>query len=641
MEHPQLNPKVSFSIASLEYQKGEYRQALHTLNKLLDIQKDGKTYALLAKTFAKIGLRSDAASIFEVAASYDDAHSTEYRKQAMTLHLECGNEDEALVSGKRLFEKDPNDPDVAFVLATIFLKRGERDILEGLRKPLITSGKPEHIALAGQLLTEHLADENNYLTTQKVLQGAPGNTGIRSVYLTQARELNDYVAIEKHQPLLDKAYAKGDLADLSREHPWFNLNWCGDEKINSLSQYTIRAAAPETTALRRQMPHTWSDKIRIGYLSSDFWDLHATMKLLRNVLERHDRERFEITLFCYTPARLLERNTADRSTWGNVVSILDMSDEEAAATIRAHGIDILVEMKGHTKDARPGILSYPTAPVQVAWLGFPGSTLNVDLDYVIGDHYVLQDTSKPYYHEKFCRLPDTYQPNDPVNRSPLTPHSRAELGLPEDTFLFASFNNNRKISLEVINLWVKILKRAKNSSLLLLTTSERSRINIENKFESEGISPRRIIFTPKVSYEQHLNRLQAADVGLDTFPYNGHTTTSEQLWGGLPVIAMKGTNFASRVSESLLNAIGLPELVTADPSAYVKEAIACYENPDRVAGYKSKLAENRLIAPLFDSERFCRHLEMAYETMADRARNGLEPDHFDVPALPPRTTRFQ
>lgn len=636
-----LSTTISFAAASKEYQKGRYGQALSVLNKLLEVQRDGKTYALLARTMLKVGMKSDAAMVFDMAADQEDANATEYRRKAMMLHFEGGRDDEALVAAKRLFEKAPSDPDVAYVLATIFLKRGERDILEGIRKPLLASANPQHLVLASQLLTNELGNENDLVTTRKILEKIPGNNVVRSIYLQMARELNDYEAIARHEPIIMAAIESGNLGFLDHEGPWPNLHWCGDEGINRLATYKLPALPENATTLRRAMRHAWSDKIRIGYLSSDLWSDHATMKLLRSVLERHDRNKFDITLFCYTPSRLLQMNDAERSAWGGIVRVADMSDMEAASAIRESQVDILIDLKGHTKDGRPGILNHQAAPIQVAWLGFPGSTANIDLDYVIGDRHVLPDSSKPHYHEKFCRLPDTYQPNDSTNRPPLRPQGRADLALPQDRFLFASFNHNRKISPEVIELWARILKRSPESSLLLLAVSERSRENILKKFKSEKIAAERILFTPKMEYEQHLNRLQAADVGLDTFPVNGHTTTSEQLWGGLPVITVKGTNFASRVSESLLHAMNLPELVAEDKDAYVDLAVSCYENPESLAACRAKLQQNRLVAPLFDSERFRLHLEAAYEMMRDRARSGLDPDHFDVPALPVRTTPIQ
>jgi predicted O-linked N-acetylglucosamine transferase (SPINDLY family) len=366
------------------------------------------------------------------------------------------------------------------------------------------------------------------------------------------------------------------------------------------------------------------------------------MKLLRRILELHDRDKFEITLFCHTEEKYLEHEagTVDRSQWGHVCTVRDMTDEEAAKAIRERQIDILVDLKGHTFGGRSRILNYGGAPLQATWLGFPGSVTDVDLDYAIGDRFVLPASSEANYYEKLVRMPDCYQPNDPANRPKPRPTTRAQVGLPEGAFVFASFNANRKINTAVLDVWCNILKRAPNSVLWLMLSSPRTQNNLLNYMNKKGVESDRVIFCPRVPYEEHIDRQQMADLGVDTFPVNGHTTTSEQLWGGLPVLTVKGTNFASRVSESLLNAIGLPELVASDTGAYENMAVELANAPDRIAEYKRRIRENAVIMPLFDAERFTLHLEKAYEMMVERAKLEQEPDHIDVPPLPPRTEPF-
>lgn len=394
---------------------------------------------------------------------------------------------------------------------------------------------------------------------------------------------------------------------------------------------------------RRARPHKWAEKIRIGYLSADFFPTHATMRLLGDVLRRHDRQRFEITLFCHTPPHQTNgpEARAARAAWGEVVDLNGLDNGAAAARIRARNIDILVDLKGHTTHSRVALLNYGLAPVQATWLGFPGSVVEIDLDYVIGDRFVLPDTSKPFYHEKFCRLPESYQPNDPQSRPLPEAASRAALGLPEDRFVFASFNGSAKISRETVALWARLLRETPGSVLWIMCKSSAMDANLRQRLEKLGVEPGRLIATTAAPYDEHLARLQAADLALDTFPCNGHTTTSDMLWAGLPVLTMKGRHFASRVSESLLHAAGLPELVAASADDFVMLGRTLHDEPERLAALRERLAKNRFTAPLFDSDRFCRHLETAYETMARQARQGKAPDHFDVAAAPPRTLPFR
>ncbi len=271
----------------------------------------------------------------------------------------------------------------------------------------------------------------------------------------------------------------------------------------------------------------------------------------------------------------------------------------------------------------------------------PGSAVNIDLDYIIGDPYVLPDYSKPHFHEKFCRLPECYQANDPLYRPKPRPTTRAEHELPEDAFVFASFNGNRKITSHMIDVWCNILEAHQEQRRCGCSATVHAPRPIFGHAWRRAVSTGSASSSPLVSATRdHIDRQQLADLGLDTFPVNGHTTTSEQLWGGLPVLTMKGTNFASRVSESLLTAIGVPELVAADVQAYEDMAVELASQPERIATLKDTLAVNRYIKPLFDAERFTHHLETAYEMMVERARQGLGPDHMDVPALPVRAEPF-
>lgn len=440
-----------------------------------------------------------------------------------------------------------------------------------------------------------------------------------------------------HRAMLD-----GEAWAFDNEDPLFHLMWCGDERLNSLVRHMPagKSFTPEARAARRARPHRFGDKIRVGYLSSDVSDQHPTMILFQGVLEAHDPERFEITLFCHTEPDLAATDLGFRKRYPNLVVIRDLDDDAAAELIRARGIDILVDMKGHTRDARVDLVNRGLAPVQVAWLGFPGTCYGIDCDYIVGDPVVLPDGSEPHYHELFCRLPETYQCNDGKTRPRPEPPPRASLGLPDGAVVFGSFNKQAKITASVAALWARVLSAVPDSVLWMLCQPGPARENFTAHMQSLGIAPSRIIYMPRADYAEHMARMGAADIALDTFPYSGHTTTSDCLWAGVPVVALKGTNFASRVSESLLTAIGLPELVAHDEQAFVDTAVMMARSPLRRRALKARLEQNRLRMPLFDTERFTRHLETAFEMMVERASKGLPPEAFDVPALPPRQGPF-
>ncbi|MCQ2003869.1 glycosyl transferase [Rhizobium sp. NRK18] len=446
---------------------------------------------------------------------------------------------------------------------------------------------------------------------------------------------------ESNRLLLDRLRS-GDQAANAVDTPHFHVCWCADEAIN-VRVRDAHGPAPftaESRAARRAFPHRFGDRIRVGYLSNDFFSAHATMMLLSGVLRRHDRNRFDITLFCHTPPDLVAKDDGLRHSLGTIVPVGHLGPEDACRLIREHGIDILVDLKGHTKGARIDILNAGAAPIQASWLGFPGSGSAIDCDYLIGDPVVTPAGSAPFYHEKLCRLPESYQPNNSLDRPRPSAADRQALGLPEDRFIFSSFNSSWKISPETFALWSRILKETGDSLLWTMVTEPLAQENLRNAMAKAGVDPARILFAGPEPYERHLARAQAADLHLDPFPCNGHTTTSDMLWAGVPVVTMKGSHFASRVSESLLRALDMPELVADSPDGYVDLCTSLAENPQALLSLRSKLSANRGRAALFDTERFTRHLEDGYCLMVERAKAGLEPDHIDVPARPVRREPF-
>ncbi|WEZ83234.1 glycosyl transferase [Rhizobium sp. 32-5/1] len=638
-----MNREV-FEAAQAAYAKHEYIETLTILNDLIGETSAPEAFVLLGEALEKLGLATEAAEAFKQAAEIDPDLGQRHRLRAAELYFTAGDDDQVQLIGMGLLKALPDDPQLAFLLARSFRRTGDSALVDRVKHTLVSSDDKDHLMLAGELFAEEERDPAVLTLFRKLAALQPDDPYTQFKYMAVARDFCDYEALAALEERLATALANGDLSMTEGETGYSNLLHCGDERLNRLATNNRDLAvklSPSQSRQRRMRPHTWAQKIRVGYLSSDLWDDHATMRLFQSVLEAHDRDRFDVTLYCYTPERFIGFDGGNRQKWEPIVSLRDLTDPQAADLIRARGTDILVDLKGHTGGSRANILNQMAAPVQVAWLGFPGSTVNIDLDYVIGDPIVLPNSSKPHYHEKFCRLPESYQPNDPVYRALPPATSRAELGLPEDRFVFAAFNTARKISLTTLDLWANILHEAENAILWLMLDGDVPRSNFLKAMASRNVSPNQIVFAPKTAYPDHIARLQAADTGLDTFPYNGHTTTSDKLWAGLPVLTARGTNFASRVSESLLNAIGLSELVAETPADFVEMAVRLANDPAAMAALKKTIAANRFTAPLFDAERFCRHLETAYVMMTERARTGQPPEHFDIPAMPSRTAPFR
>jgi predicted O-linked N-acetylglucosamine transferase (SPINDLY family) len=368
------------------------------------------------------------------------------------------------------------------------------------------------------------------------------------------------------------------------------------------------------------------DRIRLAYLSADF-RTHATAFLMAGVFEQHDRARFETVAISYSaddhsPMRARLANAFDR-----FVDVRDRGDMEVAELLREMEIDIAVDLKGYTNEGRPGILNYRPAPVQAHYLGFPG-TMGVDcVDYLIADSVVIPPEHRPFYTEKIAYLPDTYQCNDSKRAVATRIPTRIELGLPPG-FVFCCFNNNHKILPETFGIWMRLLTQVDGSVLWLLKDNDAVAANLRREAAARGISPERLIFAPRTDPALHLARQSVADLFFDTLPYNAHTTASDALWAGLPVLTLAGSTFAGRVAASLLTAAGLPELITHSPSDYEALALKLARDPAALAAIKAKLRANRNSCALFDTVRITRSLEAAYTQMWERAQHGLPPATF-------------
>ena len=354
--------------------------------------------------------------------------------------------------------------------------------------------------------------------------------------------------------------------------------------------------------------------------------------LMAGVFEHHDRAGFEIVgIDLHRPpvpdspmrARL-------RQALGPFVDASDPRPERALAAVRALGLDIAVDLMGLTRHGRPELLAQRVAPVQVGYLGFPGTCGMAELDYILGDRWVTPAGAEADFAEHVVRLPDSFQANDARRVRPAAAPPRAELGLPEDGFVFCGLNSTHKIGPQVFELWLRLLRAVPASVLWLLGESDGVRQRLRAAAQAGGVAPARLVFASRRPYAEYLGQLQRADLFLDTWPFNAGTTASDALWAGLPVLTLAGRSFAGRMAASLLDAVGLPELITHGAAQYEALALRLAREPARLHGLRTRLAAARATAPLFDSARFTRHLEAAYRQMGQRHQQGLPPAGFDV-----------
>jgi protein O-GlcNAc transferase len=395
------------------------------------------------------------------------------------------------------------------------------------------------------------------------------------------------------------------------------------------SEIYIQDRAPSNNSLGAIPKKLLNNKILLGYFSADFHN-HAVSFLIAELFELHNQEQFELIAFTFGPEVKDEMHNRLSKSFNQFIDIRNKSDQEVAILSRKLGVDIAIDLVGLTRDSRTGIFSFRAAPIQVNYLGYPGTMGANYIDYIIADNNLIPAKSKEFYSEKIIYLPNTYQVNDRKKIISDMKFSRAELGLPEDSFVFCCFNNNYKILPETFDGWMRILIAVEGSVLWLFQDNDWVVNNLKEEAQKRGISEGRLVFAKKLPLPEHLARHRQVDLFLDTFPYNAHTTASDALWAGLPVLTLMGESFASRVAASLLTAIGLPELITSSREHYEALAIELATNPTKLKVIKAKLESNRLTTPLFDTPRFTKHLEDAYTKMYERYHADLPPEHIYI-----------
>jgi len=370
-------------------------------------------------------------------------------------------------------------------------------------------------------------------------------------------------------------------------------------------------------------------KIKLGYFSADFHD-HATSYLIAELFELHNREEFEIYGFSFGPISNSQiRNRLEKS-FNKFYVVNDLTDSDVSELSRSIDIDIAIDLKGFTLDARTNIFSNRCAPIQVSYLGFPGTMGTHFMDYIIADNVICPEDYEKYYTEKIIYLPDSYQVNDSKRIISDHPFTKAELGLPDNSFVYCCFNNNYKILPEIFDVWMDILKNTTETVIWLFEDNPSATTNLKLEAIKRGVSDQRLIFAKSMPLDKHLSRHKFADLFLDTRPYNAHTTASDALWAGLPILTYPGNSFPSRVASSLLKSVGLDELIVCSLDEYRDKAIQFANNPSQLNIIKEKLANNKSSFPLFDTKRFTANLEKAYKSIYNDYLQGLAPNNVRV-----------
>ena len=604
------------------FQGGNAVLALAMCDQILAVDRSSADVLLLAATIIEQnGDKHKAAGLYAEALGRAQTRQKEIAFRAARLFDQSNDRGLALRVMKEAESLIPHDPDVLQGVCGLARETASYGVARDAALELAGLCRNHDDRLSAGIILNGLGFFEEALPVLKAdLADRPDDRLTLSELFWTAANVGDLSLASALQAELERLYAaEGDAPDI-RENAFRALMWTGDETL--LARYARRTA---DVMLPPVVPYPGYDTavdgkepgiIRVGYVSCDFYD-HATMALLAGVLEAHDRDRFEIFAFCHTPRERREDAMHERmlDTVDFYIDILEKSDAEAASTIRSLGIDVLVDLKGFTQGARLGIFCRRPAPVQVSWLGYPGSVTGAGIQYAITDHIVTPDSSIPYFQEKLLRLPGSYQCNDASRKRVSRTGSRSDHGLPENAVVFCSFNHAAKIRKPVFEAWMRILGAVGNSVLWLYPMGEMARANLRKAAEAAGIAPERLIFADFAPMNDHLARLPQADLALDTGPCNGHTTTSDALWAGVPVLSFKGTSFAGRVSESMLNTVGMRELVADDLAGFEAMAIALANDPARRTDLRARLVAARDDAPLFDTEELTRQVEALFEAV--------------------------
>jgi protein O-GlcNAc transferase len=634
-----------------------YSHALSTNPRMIEalndqgnvLKKLGRHEEALASYDTAIGLSPEFAEAFcnrgnalgalkryaEALASYDRAitlkpsHAEALQNRGIVL-TKLGRPAEALADFDRAIELRPNSAELMYFRANVLddLRRHNDALASCDRAIELNPHYAEGLYYRGYLLTVQGRLQEALASYDQAIALDPDQTirflGDRLFVKMRLCEWHD---LERDSAQLISAVENNRCVE--KPLPLLLIRSTLEQQLKCAQLYTDAFRWTDADPLSRRERYAHA-RIRVGYLSSDLHD-HPIGTLTAGLFEQHDRSRFEVIAFSIGPAADSNIRRRLRLAFDQFHDVWSKTDQEIVELMRRLEIDIAVDLNGHTGGARFNVLSRRPAPIQVSYLGFPG-TMGADyIDYILADRIVISSGQDQFYTEKVVYLPDCFQINDDKREISERLPSRMQAGLPEHGFVFCSFNNSAKVTPLMFDIWMRLLRQIEGSVLWLSGGDVRALHNLREEARKRGISTDRLIFASREQHSQdHLARLRLADLFLDTLPYNAHTTASDALWAGVPLVTCVGSTYSGRVAASLLHAIGLPELITDSLEEYQALALQLARNPELLASVKDKLARNRRACPLFDTVRCTRHIEAAYTTMWERNQRGKLPASFAV-----------
>jgi predicted O-linked N-acetylglucosamine transferase (SPINDLY family) len=580
----------------------------------------------LGNALRAVNRAAEAIAHYEKALVIKPDYAEAHNGLANTLRI-LGRHEEAIAQFGKAIAIRPGYADARLNLGKVLAEfdRHDEAIAQHDEVLAIKPDDVQALCLRGQALAKLARHPEAVACFDKAISLDPEHASALDELIRSAADACDWATTEKRIPELAAQVGRGASVEA------FTLLTCCDDPALHLAcaEGHVGRALPARPAPLWTGAVWRNRKIRLAYVAAGFHQ-HPTAYLTAELFEIHDRSRFEVLGFSVGPDDHSDIRARIVRAFDQFHDLRPRTDEEVAKLIADMAVDIVIDRSGHTANARPRIFAYRPAPIQVNYIGYPG-TLGADFyDYVLADRIILPFDQQPFYVENIVHLPDSYLVND--SKRPIAPQTptRQEAGLPAHGFVFCCFNAGKKITPQMFDVWMRLLRRVEGSVLWLLRTHPFAEENLGREAAARGIDPARLVYADRVSLERHLARHRLADLFLDTLPYNAHTTASDALWTGLPVVTCLGRAFAGRVAASLLYAIGLPELVTHGLEEYEACALRLATEPSLLGTLRDRLSRNRPTHPLFDSDRYRRHIEAAYTTMWELWQRGESPRNFAI-----------
>ncbi len=653
-----LHPKVIEALNSIE--KGNINKAENLLQKLLAKQKNNlPANEIMGLVKAMLGKHAEASIFFERIYLINPNNFSNLFNLAKSL-AESGRDLEAINFYQKVAKGSSNDIDVWINLGKCQAKINQLDdALASFKSAILID--PAHL---GALLNMGavLKDMGNMTESIKyfdrvleIAEDHPEALYNKAILLKNLGHYSDSIDYFERaliiKPNID--FGLGELFHLKMRICNWNqftttLNCCLNEIENSsvspfpllsliddpkLHQIAAKIYLNKTVTVvtnhHKLKQKSQKHKIKIGYFSCDFYN-HATAYLMAHFFELQDRSHFETIAFSYGPQTQDEMYHRLKGCFDQFIDVANLDDCQIANLSKEHGIDIAVDLKGFTQGSRLGIFAQRAAPIQVSYLGYPGTLSAQFIDYIIADRTLICDDNQSFFTEKIIYLPNSYQVNDRHRLISTKTYSRADFGLPANHFIFCCFNNNYKILPAMFDEWMKLLQAVDHSVLWLFKDNDFARQNLIYEAQQRGIAAERLIFAERMDHAEHLARLRLADLFLDTFPYNAHTTASDALWVGLPVLTLIGRSFASRVGASLLNALDLPQLIANSIEQYRSIALELANDQVKLNQLKRKLAQAICTTPLFNTPQITKDIEAGFLAIYERHLHQQAPTHIDL-----------